>query len=89
MKTREEQVEEMAYSVCTMGELSEYITDCSKCGYNDERDCKVLKFARKIYDAGYRKQNDTAREILAEVSRHFGGAWLVELYKKYGAEAEK
>ena len=35
---------------------------------------------------GYRKQSDTAREILDEVSRHFGGAWLVELYKKYGVE---
>ena len=29
---------------------------------------------------------DTAREILDEVSKHYGGAWLVELYKKYGVE---
>ena len=27
---------------------------------------------------------DTAKEILDEVSKHFGGKWLVELYKKYG-----
>lgn len=26
----------------------------------------------------------TAKEILDEVSKHYGGAWLVELYKKYG-----
>ena len=29
---------------------------------------------------------DTAKEILDEVSKHFGGKWLVELYKKYGLE---
>ena len=31
---------------------------------------------------------DTAIEILDEVSKHYGGAWLVELYKKYGLEVE-
>ena len=45
--------------------------------------------ADALIAAGYRKQSDTAREILAEVSRHFGGAWLVELYKKYGVEVEE
>ena len=35
---------------------------------------------------GYRKESDTAREILDEVSKHFGGAWLVDLYKKYGVD---
>ena len=29
---------------------------------------------------------DTAKEILDEVSKHYGGAWLVELYKKYSVE---
>ena len=33
-------------------------------------------------------KSDTAREILDEVSKHYGGAWLVELYKKYGLEVE-
>lgn len=31
---------------------------------------------------------DTAKEILDEVSKHYGGAWLVELYKRYGVEVE-
>ena len=30
----------------------------------------------------------TAKEILDKVSRHYGGAWLVELYKEYGVEVE-
>lgn len=42
-----------------------------------------------MYNQGYRKQSDTAREILDEVSQHFGGAWLVKLYKKYGVEVEE
>lgn len=28
----------------------------------------------------------TAKEILDEVSKHYGGAWLVELYNRYGVE---
>lgn len=35
-------------------------------------------------DEEIRKQ--TAKEILDEVSKHYGGAWLIELYKKYGVE---
>lgn len=31
----------------------------------------------------------TAKEILDEVSKHYGGAWLVELYKKYGLKVEE
>lgn len=31
-------------------------------------------------------RKETAKEILDEVSRHFGGAWLAELYKKYGVQ---
>ncbi len=27
---------------------------------------------------------EIAKEILNEVSKHYGGAWLVELYEKYG-----
>lgn len=38
---------------------------------------------------GYRKESDTAREILDEVSKHFGGKWLVDLYKKYGLDWDK
>ena len=44
------------------------------------------QIAMNFYNAGYRKESDTAREILGEVSKHYGGAWLVELYKKYGVD---
>ena len=44
--------------------------------------------AEALYNAGYRKESDTAREILDEVSKHYGGDWLVELYKKYGVDLD-
>ena len=40
---------------------------------------KIAKYNEKV-------RNETAREILDEVSKHFGGRWLVELYKKYGLD---
>ena len=33
-------------------------------------------------------RKETAREILNEVSKHYGGAWLVALYKQYGLDLE-
>ena len=39
-----------------------------------------------IKQAKQQAVKDTAREILDEVSKHFGGRWLVELYKKYGLD---
>lgn len=33
-------------------------------------------------------RKETAKEILDKVSRHYGGAWLVELYKEYGVEVD-
>lgn len=39
-----------------------------------------------IKQAEQQAVKDAAKEILDEVSKHFGGKWLVELYKKYGLE---
>lgn len=64
MKDEEKQIEEiekMAYSICSIGTVSEYITDCDKCGYYN--DCLRLAFAQRFYNAGYRKQSDTVREV--------------------------
>ena len=41
-----------------------------------------------LRNAGYRKESETAKEILDEVSKHYGGAWLIDLYKKYNAEVD-
>ena len=82
MNDKQKQIEEMAkdleearyYAMATVGSLNN--------GFGGW-------YGAYMYKKGYRKQSETAREILDEVSRHFGGAWLVELYKKYGVEAEQ
>ena len=84
MKTREEQLAEMAKHLCSSFNPEYCRQDCPKF-YN----CRVPVHCEGLQYAGYRNQSDTAREILDEVSRHFGGAWLVELYKKYGVGMEE
>ena len=64
MEDKQEQIEKMAYSICTMGNVAEYITDCSKCGYNDEISCKMLKYARQFLEKGYRKASDVIDEFV-------------------------
>ena len=54
-----------------------------------EGEVQVMRMARQTYDACLKQtRKETAKEILDKVSRHYGGAWLVELYKEYGLEVE-
>lgn len=55
-ETKEKQIEEMA---CDMGCLL---------GCNESRDCSEI-FARNIYNAGYRKVSEVAREIFEEIDK--------------------
>lgn len=57
-----EEIEKMAYSICGMGTVSEYITDCDKCGYY--HDCLRLAFAQRFYNAGYRKADKVIDEFI-------------------------
>lgn len=88
MQDKQKQIEEMAYSICAANR--KLIKSCRECPISQGDKCPCVKkeFAEKFYNVGCRMQSDTAREILDEVSRHFGGAWLVKLYKKYGVEVE-
>ena len=48
---RQQEIEKMAFSICPMPQVGEYITDCSKCGYNG--DCPRQKYAKKFIEKGY------------------------------------
>lgn len=83
MKNKEKQIEEIAKvlqdeQIKTTNTFEEFAKR-QQLGINK---CN----AEALYNAGYRKESVTAKEILDEVSKHYGGAWLVELYKKYGVE---
>ena len=60
---KEKQIEEMARLIC----LS-YNTDaCKKC--DDSDFCSVKDEAQRLYTAGYRKADEVAREIFADLKQ--------------------
>lgn len=91
---RDKQIEEMAKNIC-----SEYdcIIPCQSCAYYEYANCRDVKSAEKLYNAGYRKSTDLAREIFEEIEKnmvaiddidfnHFraiGRRTFAELKKKY------
>lgn len=90
MKTREEQIVEMAK------EMRNY-------GYEHLCEGRVFYygFCEKLYDAGYRKQSDTVREFVRRVKKIYdesdrlGGYDIVDLWsdiiylaKEYGVGVE-
>ena len=87
--TKEKQIEEMAKAILYAGDT--YDT-CNK------DDCETI--ASLIYNAGYRKASDVAREIFEEIDKHFlcgttplglriysiGSATYIKLKNKYIGE---
>lgn len=57
MTDKQKQIEEMAHIIAPCEDIK-----CSDCVY-----CNFYKYAEQIYNAGYRKQSDTAREVIIKV----------------------
>lgn len=64
MKTREEQVEEMAKAIYATGVALDGTDHAFGVYDNDDH---FHRMANALYAAGYRKQSDTAREILQKL----------------------
>lgn len=62
--SRDKQIEEMAKAIC-----SEYdcVIPCQSCAYYAYANCRDVKSAEKLYNAGYRKASDVAEEIFEEI----------------------
>ena len=88
---KDKQIEEMAKSVCHLDRT------CDECMTSFE--CKAMMYAKRFYDAGYRKASDVARNIFGNlrILGHidFDGNICIrkdsfeELEKKYESEKEK
>lgn len=67
-----QEIEKMAFSICPMPQAGEYITDCSKCGYNG--DCPRQKYAKKFMEKGYgdvrAAVKETAQDIFSWIYRN-------------------
>ena len=77
-------------------EIEQFAKDLERCqvyadigGYQTD----FKETARSLCYEGYRKadevRKETAKEILDDVAKHYGGAWLIELYKKYSIEVNE
>lgn len=99
MKTREEQIEEMARAICATGVALDG-TDYAFGVYAD--DDHFHKMASALYDAGYRKQRDTVREFVERLKKNEHCCqegnivyWVIdvddiaEVAAEYGAEVEE
>ena len=84
----DKQIEEMAVE---LGVYACKKTPCKHCAV--DYDCIWLEQATRLYNAGYRKASDVAREIFEEIERcfmydgkyigHISQRTFVELKKKY------
>lgn len=59
--SREKQIKEIARVLCDAHE------PCSKCVWGK---CDVEHIAIRLYEAGYRKQSEVAKEIFEEIEKH-------------------
>lgn len=96
MTDREKMIEEMAKVM-----FEEYDTDICKHECPIATDCSNRLIAKKLYDAGYRKQSDTIREFVDKLKEiiheidYVGGYAEIglceeidELAAQYGVEVE-
>ena len=81
-QTREKQIEEMAVDLCRI----------DLCKHLEEEQCDATTCvhcsAEALYNAGYRKQSDTAREIFGALENLFGKATEVSALQQIFETAE-
>lgn len=75
MSNSEKEINELAQDIA-------YICPDMVENYCGDINC-VSCLAKQLASMRYRKEKAVAREILDEVSKHYGGKWLVDLYLKY------
>lgn len=91
------QIEEMAKVICQECLTATEEENCQ----NEVKDCMAYEYAKLFYNAGYRNEKETAREILQELYNHefeLEGIYktydviksreILKLAEKYGIEVE-
>ena len=66
---KQQEIEKMAFSICPMPQACEYITDCSKCGYNG--DCLRQKYAKKFMEKGYGNVRAAVEDVAERIKMAF------------------
>lgn len=66
MKTKQEQIEEMAVIGCVRNLQAHTAEECAKCDFKQGR-CNAYRHAEALYNAGYRKAEEVRRETAKEI----------------------
>jgi hypothetical protein len=91
--SRDKQIEEMAEAICGLKTSDGCLCDGGYCNHN----CSAYEKAKHLYNAGYRKASEVAREIFEDIFYHtyyshgrliIEHSTLLALQKKY-TESEK
>ena len=84
MKTKQEQIEEMANIIlnsngnCPLDQSGDSFVDCSNCKY-DRKNCTEMEFAEHFYSAGYRKASDVIEEFVNKMKQFIiENCWVVD-----------
>ena len=71
------EIDEMAFSICPMPQVAEYITNCSKCGYDG--DCLRQRNAKQFLEAGYGNIKEAIQCVLIHAAKVMNAArWSAE-----------
>lgn len=71
------EVERIAFSTCPLQKLSEYITDCTKCGENGY--CLRQRHAKQFLEAGYGDIEEAIQCVLIHAAKVMNAArWSAE-----------
>ena len=76
----EEKLEEMASDFCAIQDM-----DCINC-HLFKNNCHAKKYARRAYNAGYRKTSDIAREIFEKIEKRLA---MYSHLHRYAKEAKE
>ena len=90
-KTEQQQIEEMAYSLC---DANKRITDsCKNCPLTKHNEsCLKKEYSKKLYAADYRKQSDVAEDIISKAferifpTSEYDGIELIGILREVAAE---
>lgn len=66
------EVERIAFSTCSLQKLSEYITDCTKCGENGY--CLRQRHAKQFLEAGYGDIKEAIQVVLIHAAKVMNAA---------------
>lgn len=81
MKTKQEQIEEMAVIGCVRNPQAHTAEECAKCDFKQGR-CNAYRHAEALYNAGYRTEATLTCDFIKMAQKHAVQEFVDELRNK-------